>query len=190
MSTAIESSDSLLLVLDVPVGVEFGIDCITYETGPKFKGLSMVPSGLHFVYHGTGMGARQGFFIFVESKEILIKSWDSSQEEILPKHNLPEGSLKSLHEALARGDLNAFLGPYPFQQHHTWKNVTNFINSSVLDRSDCTIETLIYPGDDSDVLVLNTTTKQPRKEDNQQVKAYFPDTARIARFCDIQKKWS
>jgi len=185
-----DTSDSILIVLDVPTGVEFGIDCITYETGPKFKGLSLVPSGLHFVYHGTGMGARQGFFIMVGSKDILVKRWDSSQEEILPRHDLSEESLRGLHHALAVGELNAFLGPYPLQQHHTWRNITNFISLDVLNRADCSLCSLIYPGDDSDVLVLERTPAQSsRSKGNtitEAVKPYFPDSARIARFSDLQ----
>lgn len=186
-----DTSDSILIVLDVPTGVEFGIDCITYETGPKFKGLSLVPTGLHFVYHGTGMGARQGFFIMVGNKDIHVKRWDSSQEEILPRHDLSEESLRNLHHALAVGELNAFLGPYPLQQHHTWRNITNFISLDVLNRADCLLCSLLYPGDDSDVLVLERTPAQSTRNKHgsstsEAVKPYFPDSARIARFSDLQ----
>jgi len=186
-----DTSDSILIVLDVPSGVEFGIDCITYETGPKFKGLSLVPTGLHFVYHGTGMGARQGFFIMVGNKDIHVKRWDSSQEEILPRIDLSESSLRNLHHSLAIGELNEYLGPYPLQQHHTWKNITNFISLDVLDRADCSLCSLIYPGDDSDVLVLERTPAQTTRNkhgghSSEAVKPYFPDSARIARFSDLQ----
>lgn len=186
-----DTSDSILIVLDVPSGVEFGIDCITYETGPKFKGLSLVPTGLHFVYHGTGMGARQGFFIMVGNKDIHVKRWDSSQEEILPRIDLSEASLRNLRHSLAIGELNEYLGPYPLQQHHTWKNITNFISVDVLERTDCSLCSLIYPGDDSDVLVLERTPAQTTRNkhgghSSEAVKPYFPDSARIARFSDLQ----
>lgn len=186
-----EGSNSILIVLDVPSGLEFGIDCITYDTGPKFKGLTLVPTGFHFVYHGTGMGARQGFFIKVANKDVIVKSWDSSQEEILPYHTLSEDSLANLHRSLALGELNSFLGPYPLQQHHTWIHITNFIIDSVLARADCVPGSLIYPGDDSDVLVLEKTPAQklrhPIKEEaGSSVKPYFADTARVARFSDLK----
>jgi A1 cistron-splicing factor AAR2 len=188
MSTP-DRSGSILIVLDVPQGVEFGIDCITYETGHKFKGLSMVPQGLHFLYHGSGMGDRQGFFVIVEANSIVVKSWDSSQEEILPRHNLSDESLASLHKSLRQGDLNANLGPYPYQQYHTWQNITNFITVAVLNRSDCSIECVLYPGDDSDLLIIDSSAaaRQRPADVSGAVKAYFPGAARVARFVDLQR---
>lgn len=35
---------------DVPVKTEFGIDLYSWNTGEKFKGLKMIPPGLHFIY--------------------------------------------------------------------------------------------------------------------------------------------
>ena len=40
-----------LLVLDVPEGTNFGIDLKSWETGERFKGVKMIPPGLHFIYH-------------------------------------------------------------------------------------------------------------------------------------------
>lgn len=40
-----------LLVLDVPEGTNFGIDLKSWETGDKFRGVKMIPEGVHFVYH-------------------------------------------------------------------------------------------------------------------------------------------
>jgi A1 cistron-splicing factor AAR2 len=37
--------------LDVPPGTEFGIDLNTWNVGEKFKGVKMIPPGLHFVYY-------------------------------------------------------------------------------------------------------------------------------------------
>lgn len=36
------------------------------QTGASFKGVKMVPAGLHFVHIGTGMGEKQGFFFSLE----------------------------------------------------------------------------------------------------------------------------
>lgn len=32
--------------------IEFGIDCNEWVTGPKFKGIKMIPPGLHCVFYG------------------------------------------------------------------------------------------------------------------------------------------
>jgi hypothetical protein len=47
-------SGSVLIIPDVPIGLDFGINCLSFETGPKFRGMSLIPQGLHFVYHSTG----------------------------------------------------------------------------------------------------------------------------------------
>ena len=38
------------LFLDVPEGTEFGMDCNVWTVGPKFKGVKMIPPGLHFIH--------------------------------------------------------------------------------------------------------------------------------------------
>jgi hypothetical protein len=40
-----------LVFLDLPAGSEFGIDYNCYETGAQFKGVKMIPPGIHFVYY-------------------------------------------------------------------------------------------------------------------------------------------
>ena len=40
-----------LVLLDVPQRTEFGIDCNSWSVGPKFKGVKMIPPGLHFIYY-------------------------------------------------------------------------------------------------------------------------------------------
>lgn len=40
----------VLVMLDVPsVGLKFKVDGASWSTGPRFKGLKMVPPGLHLV---------------------------------------------------------------------------------------------------------------------------------------------
>ncbi len=42
---------AVLFLLDVPVGTEFGIDMNSWNTGEKFKGVKMIPPGLHYVHY-------------------------------------------------------------------------------------------------------------------------------------------
>ena len=39
-----------LIFLNVPTGTEIGIDMQSWSAGEKFKGIKMIPPGLHFVY--------------------------------------------------------------------------------------------------------------------------------------------
>jgi hypothetical protein len=40
-----------LLCLDVPETTEFGIDYGSWSIGPKFKGVKLIPPGVHYVYY-------------------------------------------------------------------------------------------------------------------------------------------
>lgn len=42
---------AFLVLLDVPEGTEIGMDYNCWNVGPRFKGIKMIPSGLHFVYY-------------------------------------------------------------------------------------------------------------------------------------------
>ena len=40
-----------IVLFNVPPGTEIGIDMNSWNVGPKFKGIKMIPPGLHFVYY-------------------------------------------------------------------------------------------------------------------------------------------
>ena len=42
---------AIFVFLDVPVGTEFGIDYNSWNVGPQFRGVKMIPPGVHFVYY-------------------------------------------------------------------------------------------------------------------------------------------
>jgi AAR2 protein len=42
---------AILLILDPPENLEFGIDYNAWSTGPLFKGVKLIPPGLHFVFY-------------------------------------------------------------------------------------------------------------------------------------------
>ena len=41
------------LAMNVPPGIEFGLDYQTWKIGEKFKGVKAIPPGVHYV-HTTG----------------------------------------------------------------------------------------------------------------------------------------
>ena len=98
-------SDNLgiIVIPDAPSGLDFGVDLMSYETGEKFKGVSMVPLGLHLVYHSSGMAPRQGFFIFIQKNDIIVRPWDSVNEEISVTNTLSKESEKNLIESTSVG---------------------------------------------------------------------------------------
>lgn len=44
----------VLLLLDSPKGLEFGIDNTIWKTGTKFKGVKLIPFGAHFAHYTLG----------------------------------------------------------------------------------------------------------------------------------------
>lgn len=94
----------VLIVKNLPIGSIFGIDMKVYHVGVKFRGLKMIPPGIHFIHYSAvskdGCTApRTGFFHFFKPKEILIRKWD----------NADEGILKYVFFFLYKFDLTIFL---------------------------------------------------------------------------------
>ena len=42
---------AILLLLNMPEGSEFGIDYNSWTVGPKFRGVKMIPPGIHYIYY-------------------------------------------------------------------------------------------------------------------------------------------
>lgn len=42
---------AVLVVLNVPIGTEFGIDLKSWNTADYFKGIKMIPPGFHYVHY-------------------------------------------------------------------------------------------------------------------------------------------
>jgi A1 cistron-splicing factor AAR2 len=57
-----------------PQGMDFGIDQHAWTIGPRFKGVKMIPPGLHFIHYGfaNDMRPRVGFFHFFQSKQVRV----------------------------------------------------------------------------------------------------------------------
>ena len=136
---------AVVVIPDVPLGLDVGVDCLSFESGPKFRGIGLIPSGLHFLYHSMGMSGRQGFFFrILSTNDVLIRPWDAYQEVICSHCNLSEASQTTLLRDLQRGELNDNLGPYPVAEHHVWSNLSCFIDDNVLLRAQCEVGEVIH----------------------------------------------
>ena len=68
---------AIFLLLDVPKNTEFGIDYNCWKTGPNFKGVKMIPPGIHFIYYNVAdkegnFGIRNGFFYNFKQKVLRL----------------------------------------------------------------------------------------------------------------------
>ncbi|KAG5178290.1 A1 cistron-splicing factor, partial [Tribonema minus] len=124
-----------LVILDTPPGLHLGIDCRLHQTGPNFKGMKMIPQGLHLLYYGLSESEHQGMFFEVRAGSVQVLCWDAAAEDLVHgDKNLPQGALAELTAAVLRGELDANLGPYPIEAGAAWVNLSNCISERVLER--------------------------------------------------------
>lgn len=42
---------AIFILINFPTGSEFGIDYLSWTVGEKFRGVKMIPEGIHFIYY-------------------------------------------------------------------------------------------------------------------------------------------
>lgn len=117
----------VLIFLDVPAGTEFGVDLKSWNVGEKFRGLKMIPPGLHFIYYNAvdkdnSIQFRSGFFHDFKGGEILVKKWDKDLENI-NQEVVPDAEIANFRQNVLLFD--EFLGPYPYDILDKWKSLTS-----------------------------------------------------------------
>ncbi|XP_046407251.1 protein AAR2 homolog isoform X2 [Ischnura elegans] len=125
---------AVLIILDMPIGTEFGIDLKSWNTGEKFKGVKMIPPGLHFVFYSPvneygDSAPRSGFFYCFNKSEFLVRKWDSSTESLSEEVGSPEEVARFKKNIL---NMDKFLGAYPLDVWKTWKTLTNKISDKLV----------------------------------------------------------
>ncbi|KAI7905954.1 A1 cistron-splicing factor [Cokeromyces recurvatus] len=131
---------AFVLFLDAPANLEFGIDYNAWTIGPLFKGVKLIPPGLHFIYFSTTSkegkeGIRTGFFHFFESREILVRQWNPQIEDIRDESELDPNQVERLRYNIREFDRN--MGPYPLDPpvyYERWKKLTNYITPGLVRR--------------------------------------------------------
>ncbi|GAA0146365.1 RNA splicing factor [Lithospermum erythrorhizon] len=126
-----------ILLLDVPQYSLIGIDTQMFSSGPVFKGIKMIPPGVHFLYYsssnreGNEFSAVLGLFIDAKPSEVIIRKWDNKEERLL---KIPEEEEERYIEAVKRLEFDRQLGPYTLDQYGEWNRLSNYITKSTIDR--------------------------------------------------------
>lgn len=149
---------AILIVEQLPIGSEFGIDLFVYQIGEKFKGVKLIPPGIHFVYASgnitirknnsnnltdkhqtssdhnslsTSTGPRCGFYHNFKSKELLVKRWSIREEEFDINYSLSEDEYQRYYCNLK--NLDSFLGPYRYSTYETYLNLTYRLTPEIIE---------------------------------------------------------
>ncbi|KAJ2882461.1 hypothetical protein H4R27_003427 [Coemansia aciculifera] len=115
-----------LVILDAPTGIEFGVDLDTWETGPLFQGLKMIPP----VNDESQAGMRCGFFHDFKTSEVVVRKWREDTEQLVDS-----ASAEDVERIRLRlRDLDSGLGAYPLDLMERWNALTCFITPAMLQR--------------------------------------------------------
>jgi len=128
-----------LFLFDIPINTEVGVDLNSWNTGPNFKGIKMIPPGVHFVYWSSvskegQVAPRSGFFHDFRPKEILAKRYNAINETIEDISDSEE--IQRLEYNLKNFDSN--LGAYPYDSWKKWVSLTNKISAVTIKRLEPT----------------------------------------------------
>jgi A1 cistron-splicing factor AAR2 len=125
----------VLLLLNSPKQMDFGIDLSTWTIGEKFMGIKLIPFGTHFINYSLkdeGYLMKQGFFINVSKDSLIhVRKWNPElQDFTLLKEEEEAGFCVGVNNL----DFDAFLGNYPETQIFDWKDLTKYITNKLLDK--------------------------------------------------------
>jgi len=132
LASRLYKDGGFFILKDLPEATEFGIDMNSWNTGPKFLGVKMIPAGLHFIYYSPAnkkdgsLAPRRGFFLNFTPGQIHIRKFDPSTEELL--ENEDEEEIERMRCNLKNIDGN--LGAYPYQSWKKWVSLSNRLSSS------------------------------------------------------------
>ncbi|MED6278752.1 hypothetical protein CHARACLAT_027151 [Characodon lateralis] len=126
-----------LVLLGVPRGTELGIDLKSWQVGPRFRGVKMIPPGLHFLHFcsanspscGGEIGPKSGLFLTLKPREILLAHWDPKEEDLDFSASRNDEEVNRIRGTLP--ELDSYLGPYPFEVMRKWVSLTDQISQEL-----------------------------------------------------------
>lgn len=127
---------AFVLIMDVPEGTEFGMDLSSYKTAENFRGVKMIPPGVHFLYTSCqgpygDSAPRVGYLQFLKSKEILLFRWNEEKEHLVRlKSN--ETEIQRFRENIK--DLDKFLAPYDYSELAAWRSLIDTVTEDTVNR--------------------------------------------------------
>ena len=127
-------SGGILLVLDAPKEMEFGIDMYSWQIGEQFHGIKMIPPGVHLCYYTERdratkqLAHRQSFLIEIQQPDQMLSvvRW-SPNENLFERQALTGEEYQARREQ--RYELDRLLGQYPLDTYRQWLAMSNHLRS-------------------------------------------------------------
>ncbi|KAF2663692.1 hypothetical protein BT63DRAFT_109905 [Microthyrium microscopicum] len=140
-----------VLLLNLPPAALAAIDLLSFTTSAKFRGIKLIPPGLHFVFASasTSLSIRHGAWIRIPSPspspspsptdtlQLFVRCWEASTEDLVPESS-PAALLRW------RANLSSIwregLTPYrqsaedEAEETDDWDRLTNYITDDMLTR--------------------------------------------------------
>ena len=139
----------VLLLLNSPKKMQFGIDLSQWVIGEKFMGIKLIPLGIHYISFSLSEennAFKQGFFIEIESgknkSKNIIREWSKKYQTFI---RLNEESTKNYSIGIDNLDFDQYLGNYPYEQISNWKDLTSFLNIDIINRLQKNINVTMCP---------------------------------------------
>ena len=152
-------SHGQLLLLNLPSRTQFGIDYWSFVVGEEFKGMKMIPKGVHFIWTAPAtnipatknsdsseilppptpamitdpdMMPRIGTFIWFESNTIYVQRWSHELEALAFFDDPAEEERYRI--GARRHDFDRGQGTYPLKDKMKWLQLTNYITEQLVRR--------------------------------------------------------
>jgi A1 cistron-splicing factor AAR2 len=123
-----------LLCIGTPVGLEFGVDYYSWETGPNFQGVKLIPSGTHVIYYNNEKAGRTCIFLHLSAREVVVLRWNAQNEDFDQLNEREHSNeLSAYTEGVRRFEFDSKMGPYQSQHFNEWKLLSNFIDKRIIE---------------------------------------------------------
>jgi A1 cistron-splicing factor AAR2 len=125
----------------MPKAAQMQCDLYAWAVGPKFKGIKMVPPGLHFLSWSAGED-KVGVFLSLPSAHVEVWRWNDELEDLEP---VTGDEQPRLVHGVKEFQFDGEMGAYPQDIGEGWLRLTYLINEEVLKRCGIPCGTKVSP---------------------------------------------
>lgn len=130
-----------VLILNLPPSCVIGVDHQAFHAGPRFKGIKMIPPGIHFFscrqLAPTGLGGSEtsgagcpvGFFAHLSPAQVVVKTYDAVTEQLV---DMEEGESRRFEEGARRFEFDASLAPYDLNSYRHWLSLCSHLTPDMV----------------------------------------------------------